>query len=92
MRNLPEMDQVSFHCLDERSSVHAVEHREIGVQHDLVTADHDNCPRAAERFQIAVEQCIEAIAEAPERYPKSSPACDGGSSGNDFRTPSCIVS
>jgi toxin ParE2 len=30
-------------------------------------------PRAAERFQASVEECIDAIAEAPERYPELEP-------------------
>ncbi len=30
-------------------------------------------PRAAGRFQAAVEECIDAIAEAPERYPEIEP-------------------
>jgi len=30
-------------------------------------------PRAADRFQAAVEECIDAIAEAPERYPEIEP-------------------
>lgn len=29
--------------------------------------------RAAERFQAAVEECIGAIAEAPERFPETEP-------------------
>jgi toxin ParE1/3/4 len=30
-------------------------------------------PRAAERFQGAVEECVEAIAEAPQRFPEIEP-------------------
>ncbi len=30
-------------------------------------------PRAAERFQAAVEECIDAIAEGPERFPEVEP-------------------
>ena len=30
-------------------------------------------PRAAEQFQVAIEECIDAIAEAPERYPEIEP-------------------
>ena len=30
-------------------------------------------PRAAERFEAAVEECIHAIAEAPERWPEVEP-------------------
>jgi plasmid stabilization system protein ParE len=29
--------------------------------------------RAAEQFQAAVEECIDAIAEAPERFPEIEP-------------------
>jgi plasmid stabilization system protein ParE len=30
-------------------------------------------PRAADRFQAALEACIDAIAEAPEQYPEIEP-------------------
>ena len=30
-------------------------------------------PRGAERFQAALEECIDAIAEAPERFPEVEP-------------------
>ena len=30
-------------------------------------------PRAAERFQAALEECIDAIAEGPERFPEVEP-------------------
>jgi plasmid stabilization system protein ParE len=30
-------------------------------------------PRAADRFEAAVEECIDAIAEAPERCPEIEP-------------------
>ena len=30
-------------------------------------------PRAAERFQVAVEECIDAITEAPELFPEMEP-------------------
>lgn len=30
-------------------------------------------PRAAERFEAAVEECIDAIMEAPERFPEIEP-------------------
>src|SRR5687767_344465 len=30
-------------------------------------------PRAAERFQAAIEECIQAITEAPERFPEVEP-------------------